>query len=265
MFTLRTDRGITISWEQHGRADAPPLVLSHGAFSDHRTNWEFVVDRLAQEFSVYATARRGRGETDATRHHSIVDEAHDLIAVLKEIGTPVSLLGHSYGAHVALIAATEAPELVARLILYEPAWPSLASEAVLQKLRTRAEAGDWNGFCTYFFVDVLRVPAEEIDQVRQTALWQPILDDAPASLHDIAALSRLEVDLSNVEKLTMPTLLQTGSESPQELYLTDALARRIPNATVGILQDQAHEGMTTAPDQYVESVLGFLLGRAARA
>ena len=63
----------------------------------------------------------------------------------------------------------------------------------------------------------------------------------------------------------MPTLLQTGSESPGDLYITDALAERIPNATVGVLQGQAHEGMTTAPDQYVDSVLTFLLGHGTAA
>jgi len=42
------------------------LVLVHGSFSDHKTNWEFVKSLFEKQFTVYAIARRGRGETDAT-------------------------------------------------------------------------------------------------------------------------------------------------------------------------------------------------------
>jgi len=56
----------------------------------------------------------------------------------------------------------------------------------------------------------------------------------------------------------VPVLLQVGSESLRELYVTDALVAAQPDARVEVLAGQAHEGMTTAPAQYVASVLGFL-------
>ncbi len=56
--------GVSISYEKYGVG--PSLVLVHGAFSDHRTNWEFVKPLLEKRFTVYAIARRGRGQTDAT-------------------------------------------------------------------------------------------------------------------------------------------------------------------------------------------------------
>jgi pimeloyl-ACP methyl ester carboxylesterase len=55
-------------------------------------------------------------------------------------------------------------------------------------------------------------------------------------------------------------LLQIGSESPRDLYVTDALAAALPNARIEVLPGQAHEGMTTAPEMYAESVTKFLLG-----
>ena len=54
----------TVSYDQYG--SGPPLVLVHGAFSDHKTNWAFVKPLFETQFTVYAIARRGRGETDAT-------------------------------------------------------------------------------------------------------------------------------------------------------------------------------------------------------
>jgi hypothetical protein len=40
--------------------------------------------------------------------------------------------------------------------------------------------------------------------------------------------------------------------------VTDALAAMLPNARVEALSGQAHEGMTTAPEMYVEAVASFL-------
>ena len=57
----------------------------------------------------------------------------------------------------------------------------------------------------------------------------------------------------------MPVLLLIGSESPRELYVTDALAAVLPDARIHALVGQAHEGMTTDPAQFVEVITDFLL------
>lgn len=100
-------------------------MLLHGAFSNHRSNWSAVKLLLLPHFSVYAIARRGRGETEATTGHSIEDEIEDAVAFIRCINAPVFLLGHSYGAHVALVAAARVPDLVRKLVLYEAPWPTL--------------------------------------------------------------------------------------------------------------------------------------------
>jgi pimeloyl-ACP methyl ester carboxylesterase len=62
--------------------------------------------------------------------------------------------------------------------------------------------------------------------------------------------------------LHVPVLLQIGTESPRDIYVTDALAAVLPDARIGELTGQAHEGMTTAPAQYAEAVARFLLAGA---
>ena len=104
MERLTAPSGTIVSYEKYG--SGPPLVLVHGAFSDHHTNWEFVTPALKERFTVYAIARRGRGDTDATDGHSLEDEASDVVALIRAVGEPVFLLGHSYGAHCALAAGT---------------------------------------------------------------------------------------------------------------------------------------------------------------
>jgi pimeloyl-ACP methyl ester carboxylesterase len=258
MERLITPNGITVSYEQGGRG--PLLVLAHGGFSDHHTNWEFVNPALRQNFTTCAIARRGRGETDATQGHSVEDEAGDLVALLEAVKEPVFLLGHSYGAHCALAAAHRQPGQVRKLVLYEPARPDLLRGDVLARLEALASVGAWDDFAMTFFRGALRVPIEELEAVRASELWPPIIADAPASHGDLRALARYKFEAGRYHTLDIPVLLQIGSESPRDIYLTDALAAVLPNATIGVLAGQAHEGMTTAPEMYAEAVTAFLLG-----
>ena len=95
MRTITGSTGVTVSFSVAG--SGPPLVLVHGGFSDHETNWSFVAPLLRERFTVYAIARRGRGATDATSGHTLEDEAQDVADVVRSIADPVYLLGHSYG------------------------------------------------------------------------------------------------------------------------------------------------------------------------
>ena len=250
----------TVSFDEYG--SGPPLVLVHGAFSDHKTNWGFVKPFFEKQFTVYAIARRGRGETDATEGHSLEHEGTDVVAVIKSIDEPVFLLGHSYGAQVALAAAAEVPDRVRKLVLYEAVWPRVVAKEALARLEVLAQAGKWEDFAATFFRDTLFVPDEELDALRATELWQSIVDDAEASLRDLRALSRYDFEAERFRELRVPVMLQIGTESPRDLYVTDALATILPDVRIEELRGQAHEGMTTAPEMYAESVSRFLLRQA---
>ena len=256
MLRLRTPEGRLVSYTRSG--EGPPLVLIHGAFSDHRANWEFVEPLWARDFTMYAMARPGRGETPAAPYRALEDDGRDAVALIESIGRPVYLLGHSFGAHVALAAAAMAPSRVRRLVLYEPPWTSLLAPAALFALESRAAAGDWDGLSYAFFHDTLEVPASDLDALRAGPLWPPIVADAPASLADLRALSSYRFRPDAFIDLSMPVLLQTGTASPQRLYATGALGSALLNARIARLDGQAHEGMTTAPDQYAAQVRAFL-------
>ena len=134
MQRIPSPAGVTVSYDNYG--EGPPLVLVHGSFSDHKTNWEFVKPVFETQFTVYAIARRGRGETDSTKGHSLEDESRDVVAVIRSIGEPVFLLGHSYGAQTALAAAAQVPDRVRKLVLYEPASPRIVEKEALGRSRS---------------------------------------------------------------------------------------------------------------------------------
>ena len=139
MKQIHSPAGARVAYDQYG--SGPPLVLVHGGFSDHCTNWEFVKPLLAPRFTVYAIARRGRGKTDATRGHSVQDESRDVAALIEAVGEPVFLLGHSYGALCALAAAVRVPGRVRKLVLYEAPRPGTLTPEAMARLEALADAG----------------------------------------------------------------------------------------------------------------------------
>jgi non-heme chloroperoxidase len=101
-----------------------PIVLIHGALSDFR-EWQFQIDKFAQNYHVISYSRRyaypnqwiGNGD-DNTILNNVADLV-ELIIKRLNIG-PVHVIGHSYGAFIALYLAFEHPDLVRTLVLGEP-------------------------------------------------------------------------------------------------------------------------------------------------
>src|SRR3712207_4580237 len=115
---LNLDGG-TIAYEATGAG--PLVVLAHG-MGDSRKAYRFLAPALVEAgFRVAATDLRGHGESSAdwpscTR----TDLAGDLIALVKHLGGPAVLVGHSISGGAATIAAAKAPELVTALVELAP-------------------------------------------------------------------------------------------------------------------------------------------------
>ena len=121
METVTSRDGTTIAYERSG--EGPPLVLVHGMASTHLT-WAFVLPELQEHFTVYAMDRRGRGESGGGgADYSIECEFEDVVTLIDTIDRPVDLLGHSYGAILALEAALRRGGRVRKLVLYEGGFP----------------------------------------------------------------------------------------------------------------------------------------------
>ena len=256
MRTVTSRSGAEVSCAQGGRG--PALLLVHGSLSDHDTNWTAVRDALEERFTLYRMARRGRGATRATYGHSVEDEADDVAAIIGAIGGPVNVLGHSYGAHCALAGSARVAN-VERLVLYEPPKPSAVPPEALERLEDLAAHDDWDGLVATFMRDALLLPPDVIDAARPTDDWANMVADAAPSVEDWRALTRYDFDASQFRSMAVPVLLLVGSESPNELYVTDDLQVALPIVKRVVLEDQGHEAATTAPEVFVRAVTEFLL------
>src|SRR5215475_10417555 len=115
--TVRSSDGVSISVQKAG--SGPALLLVHGALLNGTLTWGAVLPKLAERFTVCAMDRRGRAPSGDAKVYSLDTDADDIANVVRAIGSPLTVLGHSYGA-LASMAAEERFEGVERLILYEP-------------------------------------------------------------------------------------------------------------------------------------------------
>ena len=102
-------------------AQRPTVVLLHSSASSAR-QWERLVEALAPHFRVRAIELHGHGERMAWRGDApltLADEAALAVPLLEEAGG-AHVVGHSYGAAVALKLTTMYPKLVRSLVTYEP-------------------------------------------------------------------------------------------------------------------------------------------------
>lgn len=100
-----------------------PVVLLHCTGSS-AWQWRLLSGELADRYRVLSLSLHGYGGTsmwDGRAAFRLRHEAALIEELLRQVGEPVHLVGHSYGGSVALAFAREMPGLVRSLALFEPA------------------------------------------------------------------------------------------------------------------------------------------------
>ena len=107
--------GGRIAYEVTG--EGPLVVLSHG-IGDRREAYRFLALRLAQAgYRVVAADLRGHGESSmGWASISRTDVAGDLLALIRHLGGPAVIVGHSISGGAATIAAATGPELISGIV-----------------------------------------------------------------------------------------------------------------------------------------------------
>jgi pimeloyl-ACP methyl ester carboxylesterase len=95
----------------------PLVVLSHG-MGDTRKAWRFLVPQLvAAGYRVATPDLRGLGESSVGfAAYTRTETANDLLALIRHLGGPAVIVGHSYSGGAATIASAREPELVTAIV-----------------------------------------------------------------------------------------------------------------------------------------------------
>jgi pimeloyl-ACP methyl ester carboxylesterase len=206
--------GGRIAYEVTG--SGPLVVLSHG-IGDRRQAYRFLAPRLAQAgYRVVSADLRGHGEssmgwTSVTGTDAITrtDVAGDLLALIRHLGGPAVIVGHSISGGAATIAAARQPDLVAGIVEINPFTKTqkLSLSGLLRIRRYRRGIPRLLG--TQFF--------------RSLGLWMRYLDVAyPTKPADYAEyMAALSAKLR--EPGRMAEFMKTGKSTPADA------AAQLPN------------------------------------
>lgn len=99
-----------------------------------------VIPEVAERVRVVAYDRAGIGTSDPVPKLTVQGQVDDLAAVAAATGAPCVLAGHSWGGLLVQLMAAQRPELVAGLVLIDPAdeiyWSQLPAEIREQSTET---------------------------------------------------------------------------------------------------------------------------------
>jgi pimeloyl-ACP methyl ester carboxylesterase len=236
--------GTQIAVEATG--EGRPVVLIGGAFND-RTTMTGLAGVLSPHYLAVIYDRRGRGDSgDVSADYSVEREMDDLRAVIGHVGGSASLFGHSSGAVLALEAARRRLP-VERVAAYETPFIPEGSRPrpapdVAGRLVSLVRAGDRDGATALFQSEVVGLPAEMVEGMRQSDVWGYLTGLAHSLPYDYALFDAgSPVPAGRLAEVGVPVLAIAGSNTFPWLYqATEQVARAVPDGRFQSLTGHDH-------------------------
>lgn len=267
--------GLNFHYQQAG--SGPDVILIHGVTGD-LSIW-FLCEAmgiLARSFRVTAFDLRGHGYTEVPRDgYTSADQAGDVVSLMDALDIDRAMLvGHSFGAVIAMHAAVLYPDRVDALVLSDPSFPAL------RHLEDLSRWGHWQNFreealqagvtlsvehwydLGRFFDQVKHLDDESRLKFRQ-AVGLPgfnrLLRLANTTCGDDAkAVAGLTEEL--IQSVTQPALAIFGEYSPF-LATADYLAEHLPHCIRQLVAGAKHRAPEENGPRFVEIVNDFLMAQ----
>ncbi|MER5796455.1 alpha/beta hydrolase [Streptomyces sp. NPDC001980] len=274
---LAVDGG-TIAYEVAG--SGPLVVLAHG-MGDSRAAYRAVVPQLvAAGYRVAAVDLRGCGESSADwPAWSRTAIAGDLLAVIRHLGGPAVLVGHSISGGAATIAAAQEPSLITAVVELAPF--TRKQSIRLGDLRVRRfrrgmlrllGAGAFGSVPLWrAYLDVAHPGVKPADWAERLGRIDSLLRE-PGRMKALQGMGRTTpVDAgAQLGNVRCPVLVVMGTLDPdwadphaEGAAIVDALPAGL--GSLETIEGAGHYPHDQFPDQVVSLMLPFLRSAAARA
>jgi pimeloyl-ACP methyl ester carboxylesterase len=249
-----------------------PAVVCIHANASTSGQWRSLMDLLSPTHRVLAPDCYGSGRSaqwPLDRPMSLKDEVEFLDPVFARAGSSFSLVGHSYGAAVALIAALACPERVRSLALYEPTLfalidaesaPPNEADGIRHTVADACAALDRG--------DGAAAAERFIDYWMGAGSWRATPEDRKPSIaasvknirHWAHALFTEPTPLAVFATLRIPVLIMTGGASTVAAHgVARRLVPALPMASEHKFPSLGHMGPVTHPEQVNAVVARFIV------
>lgn len=267
------------------RGDGPPLFVLHGGPGlDHRTFGDYL-DPLGDRFRLLLVDQRSQGRSDRTPEStwSLSQMAADVTALAGALGLArYAVLGHSYGAFVALQHATDFPGSPAATIVSSGV-PSArflehvdANLATFEPIELREPVRrSWeiekvavtpdqvaallHDQMPFHFADPRDPRIAEYEQRTQGSIFSPDV------LRHFANLEYGSIEVEDrLPLVSHPVLVLAGRHDRVcSVPAADAMAGGLPQAELVVFEASGHMTFVEETERYLETVRRFLAPRLA--
>ncbi|MEM8629736.1 MAG: alpha/beta hydrolase [Pseudomonadota bacterium] len=241
-----------------------PVVMLHGSASGPR-QWTGLSEFLGGRHQTLAPRMPGYGRDDAP-DMTVTERADSLMAGVLSGTTALHLVGHSFGAVVALDIAARFPARVASLTLIEPVAffetdTADRFEAMGRSARVALEEGDAYAASARFIDFWFGAGAWTRSSL---AFQQNTARFAGRVMGDFAALMEMKTRRPEFATIAAPVLMQFGTASaPEMAQVGTALAARLPNAEIHRIDGAGHLPHLSDPHVSHPAIGDFLVRSAA--
>lgn len=252
-------------------AGAGPGVVCLHSNASSSSQWRGLMESLAPAFHVLAPDSYGSGKSPdwpSDRVISLRDEAALIEPVLAKAGAPFALVGHSYGAAIALAVALAHPGRVRALALYEPTLFSLLAEerpasndaegilGAVTRASAALDAGDRDAAARHFIDYWMGEGAwAQTPEARKPAIAASVVN-VRRWAH---ALTTATAPLAEFRKLDIPVLYMTGKRSTASAHgVARLLTTALPRVEVVEFEELGHMGPVTHPEPVNAAIRAFL-------
>ena len=262
------------------QGSGPPVVLCHGGpgLWDY---FESLAEALATSFTVHRWDQRGCGPSQASRVYDLDVALSDVQAVRRgfEVREPWTVVGHSWGAYLALLTALHHPESTRALVYLSgtgtPSWWRSVGSAHYQAERAgrlpvamsqrreelHARERDWEEEIEYrrlsWMTDFAQPHAPPPDLERMATTPLAINRELNRALGDAELEPEAEL-LEACRRCAVPSLFLHGAEDPRRPDGARHVADQLPKARFVLVPGAGHFPWVERPQATVRELRAFL-------
>lgn len=252
--------GQVIDYEESG--EGPTILFVSGSYATPSA-WRGVQNALPKAYRFVATSQCGYGKTAETRTAGECGIRHNIAVVraaAARAGAPVHLVGHSWGAMVALAAVLEGGIDVLSLTCFEANPWSLLRQRGRGDLVAdmRAMAVGFEDAVARGDRDACRIIIDYWGGPGAFAAMPPKAQDycrtvPAANVLDWRGYFAYETDPALLRALDLPLLFVRGSKAiPATIEIAEALGDTVPGARLAVVDGANHFLIATHPAQCAE-------------
>ncbi|MEE9590438.1 MAG: alpha/beta hydrolase [Hyphomicrobiaceae bacterium] len=238
-----------------------PILFIHGSLGSS-AQWQETIDALNSDAPVMSIDLSGYGRNGPWLSERPISLAEEAMVVLRPLGRQVRrlhIVGHGFGAAVALKIAELWPERIASLVLIEPISVNILLGEGPSAEAARADFAAVASAVTEAWNDGR--PGEGLELFTEfwngSGAWAILGEDArqqliarvPRLLSDFEACRGDAARAGDVAELEMPTTLVVGTDSPSTgRAVAEVLARAMPDANLKRIRGVGHMLPATHPE-----------------